>query len=150
MMFQRTNRSDAEKVFIPVLNNEGSAFVAGQTVQWEPAAASVDGVRVRDMDASNDYLFAGIIDAAIAASAYGLMQVYGYRSDALVFQTGTSVATGVPLVAVTGQRYLNSYNSTLASSTSVTFVPIWGALLESITDQATSSARSTKIFIRAM
>lgn len=154
MMFQRTNRGDAEKLFVSVLNNEGSAMVVGQTVQWEPASASVDGVRVRDVDTGNLFLFAGIVDAAIAASAYGLIQIYGYRTDALYFQTDTSVATGLPLVPVAGQRYLNTFASsfTAASNTtvSVTFAPIFGALLESVTDQATSSARATKVFIRAM
>lgn len=150
MIFQRLNRSDPERIFIVVQNNEGAAINKDQTVQWELASASIDGVKVRDMDTANDYAFAGIADAAIANGEFGLLQVYGYRSSSIVFQTGTSVATGVPLVAVAAQDYLNSVLSTFASNTSVTLHNIVAVLGESITDATASGTVSRKIFIRAL
>jgi hypothetical protein len=150
MIFQRTNRTDPERVFVVVRNNEGAALNKDQTVQWEPASASVDGVRVRDMDTGNEFLFVGIVDAAIADGDYGLVQVYGYRSTSIVFQTGTSQDTGVPLVPAAGQDYLQSVASTTASNAAVTLQPVFAALLESIASSAASATVSRKVFVRAL
>ena len=150
MIFQRVNRTDPERVFVVMRNNEGAAMIKDQTCQLELASASIDGVRVRDMDTANEWAFMGIVDAQIADGAYGLIQIYGYRSTSIVFQTGTSVATGVPLAPSAGQDYLVSTISTLASTNNVTRTPIFAFLGESITDQATSSTVTKKIFLRAM
>jgi len=150
MVFQRVNRTDPERVFVVMRNNEGAAMIKDQTCQMELASASIDGVRVRDMDASNEWAFMGIVDAAIADGAYGLIQVYGYRSSSIIFQTDTSIATGVPLRPFSGVDYMVSVLSTFASNTSVTLQPIFAFLGESITDQATSSTVTRKIFLRAM
>lgn len=150
MLWKRLNRTDAEQCFIVVLNNEGAAIKKDQTVQLEPASASVDGVRVRDMDTGNLFLFVGIADAEIADGAYGLIQIYGYRSSSIVFQTDTSQTTGLPLVPVAGQDYLQSVASSTTSSANVTLQPVFAALLESITDATASGTVSRKIFIRAM
>jgi hypothetical protein len=133
-----------------VRNNEGAAINKDQTVQWEPASASVDGVRVRDMDTGNLFLFVGVADAAIADGDYGLVQVYGFRSTSIVFQTDTSQDTGVPLVPVAGQDYLQSVASTTASNAAVTLQPVFAALLESIATSAASATISKKVFVRAL
>lgn len=150
MIFKRLNRTDPEQVFIVVLANEGSALTINQNVQWEVASASVDGVRVRQSDTGNLWAYAGVVDAAIADGAYGLIQVYGYRSGSIVFQTNTSQDTGQPLVPVAGQNYFSTVASTTASNATVTQQPIFGVLLESITDSAGSATVSRKVFIRAM
>lgn len=148
MLFKRVTRTDPEQVFIVVLNNEGAAMIANQTCQWEPASASVDGVRVRDLDTANEYCFAGIVDAAIADGAYGLIQIYGYRSTSLVLTTDTSITTGVALVPVAAQDYLQSQHTVYTSSANFTRTPIFAVLLESITTSTGNVSR--KIFIRAM
>ena len=148
MLFKRVNRTDPEQIFIVVLNNEGAALNANQTCQWEIASASVDGVKVRDMDTANLYAFAGIADAAIADQAYGLIQIYGYRSTSLVLTTDTSITTGVALVAVAAQDYLQSENTVYTSSANFTRTPIWAVLLESITTSTGNVSR--KIFMRSM
>ena len=148
MIFKRINRTDPEQIFIVVQGNEGAAINANQTVQWEIASASVDGVKVRDMDTANLYAFAGVADAAIADGAYGLIQIYGYRSTSLVLTTDTSTTTGVPLVAVAGQDYFQSENSVYTSNANFTRTPIYAVLLESITTSTGSVSR--KIFLRAM
>lgn len=131
-----------------MLANEGAALNVDQTVQWEVAAASVDGVRVRDMDTANERCFAGVVDAAIADGAYGLIQIYGYRSTSLILTTDTSITTGVPLVPVAGQDYFSSIVSSTSSNANVTLQPVFAVLLESITTSA--GAVSRKIFIRSM
>lgn len=150
MIFQRANRTDPERLFVVVRNNEGATINANQTVQWEPASASVDGVRVRDMDTDNVYLFVGIADAAISDGDYGLVQVWGYRSTSILFQTDTSINTGVALIPVAAQDYLQSTASSTTSSANVVHQPVYAALLESIASSSASATISKKIFIRAM
>ena len=148
MIFQRVNRTDPERVFVVMRNNEGAAMIKDQTCQLELASASVDGVRVRDMDTGNLHAFIGIVDAAIADGAYGLVQVYGYRSTSVVLTTDTSIDTGVALVPVAGQDYLVSSATVLTSTANYTRSPIVAFLCESITTSTASVTR--KIFIRSM
>ena len=125
-------------------------MVANQTAQLELASASIDGVRVRDMDTGNLHSFVGICDAALADGAYGLFQVYGYRSTSILFQSGTSIATGALLIPVAGQDYMDTVASTFASNTTVTIQPVFAILGESITDSSASATISKKIFLRAL
>ena len=148
MLFQRTNRSDPERVFIVVLSNEAQA--ADDACQWELASASIDGVKVRAPDTGNLYAFVGIADAAIASGAYGLVQTYGYRSTSRLFQTNTSIDTGQPLVPVAGAVYLQSISSLTTSSSDVTLQPVFAVLGESIISSSASATVSRKIFLRAM
>ena len=148
MIFQRTNRSDPERVFIVVLSNETAA--ADDACQWELASASIDGVKVRAPDTANLYAFVGICDAAITSGNYGLVQTYGYRSTSRLFQTNTSQDTGVPLVPVAGNVYMASISSLTTSSSDVTLQPVFAVLGESIVSAAASATISKKIFIRAM
>jgi hypothetical protein len=150
VLFKRLNRTDPEQVFIVVLANEGATLNKDQTVQWEVASASVDGVRVRDMDTSNEYCFAGVVDAAISDAAYGLIQIYGYRSTSILFQTNTSQDTGLPLVPVAAQDYFQSVASTTASNATATLQPVFAALLETIASSSASATISKKVFVRAM
>lgn len=157
MIFQRVNRTDPERIFIVMRNNEGATINKDQTVQMELASASIDGVRVRDPDTGNLWAFVGIADANIADGAYGLLQVYGYRSSSNVIQTDTSQDTGVALAPVAATDYLQSYGTvtTWASSTdqqarTITQQPFFAVLGESIASSAASATVSRKIFIRAL
>ena len=133
-----------------MLNNEGASLTANSACQLELASASVDGIKVRQPDTSNLFAFVGIVDAAIADQAYGLVQVYGYRSTVTVFQTNTSQATGVPLVPTAGAGYMQSVASTVASNTTITLQPIFAVLAESITDATASGTVNVKAMIRAL
>ena len=133
-----------------VVHQGGASLAANAPCQLELASASVDGVKVRQPDTGNLYAFVGIVDAAIADQAYGLVQIYGYRSTVTVFQTGTSQATGQPLVPVAGAGYMATSASTLASNTTITYLPIFAVLAESITDVTASATVNAKAFIRAM
>ena len=81
MLFKRISRASAETVFIVVQNVSGSTVTAGYSVVFD-TDTSADGVRVSQADASDLQAFAGVADADIASSAFGLLQVYGYRSAA--------------------------------------------------------------------
>lgn len=150
MLFQRLNQTDPERVFIIARNNEGAAMVAGQAVQWELASASIDGVRVRDMDTGNLWAFTGLCDAALADGEYGLIQVYGYRSTSVIFQTGTSMDTGLALVPVAGQDYLSSVATAFVSTDSFSINNIVAVLAESVASSSASATISKKLFLRAL
>jgi len=150
LIFQRLNRTDPERVFVIVQNNEGAQINKDQSVQWELASASIDGVKVRDLDTGNLYAFAGVADANIATSAYGLIQVYGYRSTSILFQTSISQDTGLALIPVVAVDYLQSVATVLTSTDNFTRTPIVAVLGESIASAAASATVSRKIFIRAL
>ena len=86
MLFQRVNRTDAEKVFVIVYNASGGAFVAGQATEYDIGTSS-DGIRVTTPSTAGLSSFAGVLPAAIANGAYGLAQVYGYTASASVKPT---------------------------------------------------------------
>lgn len=114
---------------------------ADDAVALETNSDSIDGVRVRQPDTGLLATFIGIADAAITSGSYGLVQVYGYRSTSRVFQTNTSIDTGVVITPVAGAAYVQSF----ASSN----VP-YGVLLETIVSSSVSNTVSRKVFIRAM
>lgn len=148
MLFKRVNQSLPEQVFISVLSNETCA--ADDSLIWETASASIDGVKVRIADTGLLYAFVGLADAAITSGNYGLAQVYGYRSTSRVFQTNTSQDTGVALVPVAGQVRLASVATSTTSSADVTQQPIFAVLGETIASSSASATISAKIFIRAL
>ena len=150
MLFQRVNRTDPEKVFAVFLNNNSGSTAAGDTAQLELAAASIDGVKARSVASGNEFAFLGVWDGVTTTGSYGLVQVYGYRSSAKVFQTNTSIDTGAVLVAVAGQLYMQSIVTTVASNTTITQQPIMAVLGQSIASSAASATVGVKVFIRAM
>lgn len=83
MLFQRVNRTDAEKVFVVVYNASGGAFTTGQAMCWD-CGTSADGIRVTTPATATLSAFAGLASAGIANGAYGLAQVYGYTASASV------------------------------------------------------------------
>ena len=152
MIFQRLTRSDPERIFLVVQANE--ALAIDDCAIWETASASIDGVKVRAPDTGLLYAFVGVADAAISANAYGLVQVYGYRSTSRVFQTNTSQDTGVALVPTAGAVYLQSVATTIQVSstiaTTVTLQPIIAVLGETVSNSAASATITAKVFIRAL
>jgi hypothetical protein len=147
MIFERLNRTDPERVFIVVQANETLAI--DDNCQWELASASIDGVKVRAPDTDNLLAFVGVADAAIASGAYGLVQVYGYRSTSRVLISSTSINTGVGLVPVAGAVHFSSQIAGVFVSTDAFNLALYAVLGESIASTASGTV-SRKIFLRAM
>lgn len=103
MLFQRVNRSDAEKVYVAIKNNSGATMTAGYAAFWDVEMATPDGVSATNSGTSTTLqAFAGIVDRDIANGSYGIAQVYGYRSSVRILSsTGSSVA-GDNLTVVPG------------------------------------------------
>lgn len=152
MLFQRLNRSDPERVFIVARASE--AVAADDAAIWETASASVDGVRVRLPDTGHSGSVVGVFDAAISDAAYGLVQVYGYRTTSRVFQTNTSQDTGVLLAvslgAASGGTALQSVASSTTSNADVVARYPFFVLAETIASSSASATISAKIFIRML
>lgn len=122
----------------------GEAGVAADdTLQLSVATASNDGTQVEQPSSAllASHLFIGVADAAIANGAYGLCQVYGYRSTSRVLASNADQAAGVALAAVSDQDYLSSF----ASTANVTPLAV---LIASATSSNGSVSRA--IFLRAM
>lgn len=155
MIFQRLNRTDPEKIFMVVKNTEGSSLAANDVCAWATHSASVDGVAVRQPDTAHSGSIVGIVDAAISDGAFGLVQIFGYRSTSKVFQTNTSQDTGAFLEASLGAAHLSSYafSQTMDSNTTVSISHRAGpyfVLAETIASSAASATISAKVFVRCM
>lgn len=142
MIFKRINRTSAETVFIVVKNVSGSTMTAGYSCVFD-LSASVDGVRVTQVTSEDLQAFAGVADADIANGEYGLVQVYGYRSAALIWYSSTARTAGNPLKLKASTWALDADNA--ASGTAC-----FGFLAEDRALSATSSQINAKVFIRAL
>mgnify|MGYP001579978255 CR=1 FL=1 len=105
IMFQRINATDAEKIFVIQQNIAGATIPVNGTVAWDIATA--DGVRIAVPVASTLSSIVGVANAAIADSARGLIQTYGYRASAVcINHTSVPVVAGDILIPVTAVTYL--------------------------------------------
>src|SRR3990167_9299867 len=145
MLFKRLNRTDAERVFAVFQANE-TGVAADDVVSLELTAASLDGVKVTQPVTASLTAVVGIADAAIANGAYGLVQIYGYRSTSRVLQTGTSLTAGLTVLApVNAQDYLSSGATVPAG-----YLPAFVLLNSQSSAPGANSTTSAKIFIRTM
>jgi hypothetical protein len=152
MLFQRINRSDPEKVFIVVYNSYGTAALAnGYAVQWD-FTTDVNGVGVTIPTAittNQGFAAAGIAAEAIAAGAYGLIQVYGYHGS-VHFRAGTGLndgALGQP-IAMNAAGSVWCLETYLSDTTTAKTVVFPCAFLMSAYSSWTSS--TVKAFIKCL
>jgi len=144
MLIPHVVQTEADKVFVNILNNQTVATADGDAVVWN--TSTPDGVRTTQPAAATLSLFVGISDGAIAASAYGLAQAYGYKAAALVSNdTSTAIAAGDVLIPVAAQDYLNRE----FSGGDVATLMGWVFAAESVATAATTQV-TYKVFIRAL
>jgi hypothetical protein len=99
MLFQRISRSDAETVYTIVYNVSAATVTAGYPVVWD--ITSPDGVSVSKPATATLSCLVGIATADIANSAYGKVQIYGYKASALTTNnTQTAIAAGDILIPI--------------------------------------------------
>ena len=109
-MIPHVVQTEADKVFVNILNNQTVAVSDGDVLVWN--TTTPDGVRTTQAAAGTLSLFCGIAQGAIAASAYGLAQAYGYKSAALISNdTATAVVAGDILLPVAATDHLYRYAS---------------------------------------
>ena len=145
MIFQRINRTNAERIYVVMKANE-SGIAVDDVVQLDLTAGSADGVNIVQPETQGLNCVVGIADAAIADGAYGLVQVYGYRATSRIMSRSSSLVAGHILQPVDQVDELELVDAVPGSRTVLneTFVT-----LETKAAQ-TSSTFSAKIFIRAL
>lgn len=145
MLFKRVSRSAAEQVFIVVQNVSGGTITSGYACYFD--LTSPDGVRVTQGATAFLQAFAGIADADIANSAYGLIQVYGYRSSAYILRsTEKATAAGVELEGVNANWGLCPVGGATSSGQTKAFA----FLCEAVTSSTGTSYTTAKVFVRAL
>ena len=143
MLFKRISRSSPETVYIVAKNVSGSTITSGYSAVFD-VSASVDGVRVTQASSTDLQAYAGIADSDIANSAYGLLQVYGYRSSIYVYSSTGSSAAGDNLTVVADEW---GVTPAATAGTSKAF----GFLCEAVAASSSSQYHTTaKAFIRAL
>lgn len=145
MEFKQSNRTDPEAVFIICRNISGATVSAGFPVQYDVVTATDGNAVTACKSAANAPagLFAGVTDASLADSAYGRVQVYGFRTSAYV--SAASANTEVPGTFLQGTSVgLEPMTTSAATTSGWVFV----SLMETV---ATSSAVANRnILIRAL
>lgn len=148
MLFQRVNRTDAEKIFVVVYNASGGAFTVGQVLQYD-TTTTADGIRVTTPSTAGLSAFCGIAAAGIANAAYGLAQVYGYNAAA-------SVKPDITTALTAGQIFLPVDASADFSCAATGGIDAgdgksgWVIALQTNTTMTTPVASAHKVFIRAL
>lgn len=143
MLFKRVSRSSPEVAYIVVQNVSGSTLTAGYSCVFD-VGASADGVRVSQADTVDLQAFAGVADSDIANNAYGLVQVYGFRSSAYILSSAGSSAAGDNLNTANGSWGLTPVASTGSAKA-------FGFLCSAITASSSSAFNTTaSVFIRAL
>ena len=142
MMIPHVVQTEADKIFVNILNNQTVALSAGDFVAWN--VATPDGVRTTQPVAATLSLLVGVADSAIAASAYGLAQSYGYNSAALIIDNATTAfAAGNELLPLTGTDHV-------AYSTASTGLGGFVFAGEAVITDSTPAAVTKKVFLKCM
>lgn len=146
MMIPHVVQTEADKVFVNILNNQTVALSDGDIVVWN--TSTPDGVRTTQAAANTLNLVVGAADGAIAASAYGLAQAYGYKSAVAVINGVTTIAAGDLVKPVASKDYF-----TWSVTGGVTTVPSFAAMAEGVayvTQTTLSAATTAGMFLRCL
>ena len=144
MLFKRATRTQPETIFMVVQNVHAGTITAGYSCVFD-TGASADGVRVTQATTAAFGAYAGVADVDIAANAYGLIQVYGYRASTWVLSSAGAHDTGNTLIPVNAQWYLGPGGAPSASAKS------YACLMQTIAASSSSGYVSlAKAFIHAL
>ena len=98
MLFPRINRTEPEKVFMCV--KAGEALLQGRPVAMHFNGTDDGKVGYLADAAVDGTLVVGLADKAIASGDYGLVQCYGYCSDAQIINASDAAADCGAIMAV--------------------------------------------------
>ena len=141
MQFAQLLRSDPEKVFAQIRNISGASISAGIPVEWDVVTATDGNAVTAAKSGSLAGLFAGVSNAAMADSAYGLIQVYGFRTSAYASAASAGSTPGTFLQPVSG------IFTDVTMSAATTSGHTMAVLMET---SASSATANYNIFLRAM
>ena len=148
MQFQRVSLTDANKVFVRVQNVSGATISAGVPVEWDVEVAT-DGNSVTGCKSGSlASLFAGVTDASMTDSAYGLVQVYGFRTSAYVSRASAGNTPG-QFLQPTG-TYFDAMTMSAATTSGHTFVTLMETITASAAYSSAAQVYNQNVFIRAL
>lgn len=98
--------AQSEAVFGVFKNSTGGTTAIDSVVSL--SLSTPDGIKYIQPTTASLNVVLGVADAAIADSAYGFVQLYGYRATSKLLLTDTSQAAGAKLSPVNAQDYLSS------------------------------------------
>lgn len=143
MLYQRINRTDAEKVFLITQNVLGSTQSSGIATVWD-IGASVDGIRASQAATATLSLLVGATAETISNSSYGKVQVYGLNTAVYVTNdTSQAIAAGDILIPVNAQ---NHFARSAASDGKTGFV----YAAQAFATATTPAAATGKVFLRCL
>jgi len=146
MLIPHVVQTEADKVFVNILNNQASSVTDGDAICWN--TSSPDGVRTTQPTTATFSLLVGLSEGTIAASAYGLAQAYGFKTVASVTTTTDSaIVAGDMLVPVTATDYLVMNTAGNGAVVGGNFVYAAAAVT---TDTTPLVVASGGVFIRAL
>ncbi len=145
MLFSRINKTDPEKVFIVV--KAGEALVAGKPVTYHFSGTDDGKLAYLSNAAADHSLMLGIADAAIASGAYGLVQCYGFRSDAYVILATSQTTNTGGVLDVTSLSSGALYLLASVGAAAVAWTPFTLAISASST---TTAEAAMGVFIQCM
>ena len=142
MLIPHVVNTEADKIFVNVLNNQTVALKDGDLVVWN--TSTPDGVRTTQPATETLGLLVGAADGAIAAAGYGLAQSYGYKAAvAHIDDTATASTAGHIFVAVAAEDYCK-YSATGDGTTGFLFCG------EAVITDSTIVETTKKFFIKCM
>jgi hypothetical protein len=143
MLFKRVSRSSPEVIKMVVANAQGAVLTAGYAVCFD-TTATADGIRVTKCKTGALNAFAGVVDSDIATGAYGLVQVFGYRSQTYISRSTTDISAVGQVLGT--QNDVWGLQPRLDSAVAKGFA----FLLEDVISSAGASYTMAKAFIRAL
>jgi len=151
MLIPHVVATEADKVFVNILNVQAASVTDGEAVVWD--TGTPDGVRATQAATATLGLFIGLVQGTIAAGAYGLAQVYGYKATGRFSGESETVAVaGAMLLPVAAADHLAVAGG--ATNPSIVAAASGGAptgflyLAESLA--ASEGEAAAKVFIRAL
>ena len=150
MLIPHVVQTEADKVYVNVLNVQASSVTDGEVVVWD--IVSPDGVRVTQAATDTLGLFVGLAQGTIPASGYGLAQAYGYKSVGQ-FSTDTATAAAPAGALLQPTAAVDYLSISAATGVSAVLAAASGAVgfcyaAEARTD--TIALADTKVLIRAL
>lgn len=146
MQFTQINDGSVQEVVYGVYQNISGATVSAHVpVQLDPASATQFTASKSGCQAG---LFLGVTMEALADSAKGKVQLYGFHSSAYVCRASAGAAVGDFLIPVAG--YFDSATMSAATTSGHVFVTLLDTITASAAYSSAAQVYQHDIFVRAL
>lgn len=149
LQFPKVSRTDASVAFVNIRNVSAAAISAGIPVELDVVVATDGNAVTAAKSTSKAGLFLGVNHSALADSAYGIAQVYGYRASAWVSRASAGDTPGQFLLP--GAGVFDSGQTMSAATTSGhQYVTLMNTIAASAAYSSAAQLYQEPVFIRAL